>query len=248
MAAPAPAVARAAPSVAAAAAAPAPAAAARRARASRARRPADRVAAARAAAAAVAGRRRRRNGRRGGGAAGRGGTGGSGGAGTGGSAARYTCPIGLVHGAQSVEHHADEGRRRAAVRQPSTTTATTSETSRARSGSATRSTSRRSASGPNPPPARILRVPTTGAVSIAYATSGTNGLAIDLMGRLIGASHTAGARRSRSTSTNMTSTPIVSDVHGQTASTRPTISPSAATGRSTSPIPTSRRRARARRR
>ncbi len=49
------------------------------------------------------------------------------------------------------------------------------------------------ASGNNPPPARILRVTSTGSVSIAYATSGSNGLAIDLMGRLIGASHTAGA-------------------------------------------------------
>src|SRR5436190_14702076 len=47
-------------------------------------------------------------------------------------------------------------------------------------------------SDPNPPKARILRVPTTGAVTIAYATSGSNGLAVDLMGRLIGASHTAG--------------------------------------------------------
>jgi gluconolactonase len=63
--------------------------------------------------------------------------------------------------------------------------------------------------GNNPPPARILRVPTTGAVSIAHATSGTNGLAVDVMGRLIGASHTAGGVLAFNL-TNMTSTPIVS--------------------------------------
>jgi gluconolactonase len=65
------------------------------------------------------------------------------------------------------------------------------------------------ASGNNPPPARILRVTATGSVSIAYATSGSNGLAIDLMGRLIGASHTAGAVLAFNL-TNMTSTPVVS--------------------------------------
>jgi gluconolactonase len=65
------------------------------------------------------------------------------------------------------------------------------------------------ASGNNPPPARILRVTATGSVSIAYATSGSNGLAIDLMGRLIGASHTAGGILAFNL-TNMTSTPVVS--------------------------------------
>ena len=69
-------------------------------------------------------------------------------------------------------------------------------------------------SDPNPPKARILRVPTTGAVTIAYATSGSNGLAVDLMGRLIGASHTAGAVLAFNL-TNMTSTPIVSTYMGK---------------------------------
>src|SRR5206468_7850653 len=50
--------------------------------------------------------------------------------------------------------------------------------------------------GNNPPPSRILRVPATGSVSVAYASTGanpgTNGLAIDEMGRLIGASHGVG--------------------------------------------------------
>ena len=69
------------------------------------------------------------------------------------------------------------------------------------------------ASGNNPPPGRILRVTPTGSVSVAFATSGSNGLAIDLMGRLIGASHTAGAVLAFNL-TNMTSTPIVSQYMG----------------------------------
>ena len=39
--------------------------------------------------------------------------------------------------------------------------------------------------GNNPPPARILKITPTGTVSIAIADSGSNGLAIDGMGRLI---------------------------------------------------------------
>ena len=74
------------------------------------------------------------------------------------------------------------------------------------------------ASGNNPPPARILRVTATGSVSIAYATSGSNGLAIDLMGRLIGASHTAGAVLAFNL-TNMTSTPVVSGYMGKRLNT-----------------------------
>jgi len=74
------------------------------------------------------------------------------------------------------------------------------------------------ASGNNPPPARILRVTSTGSVSIAYATSGSNGLAIDLMGRLIGASHTAGAVLAFNL-TNMTSTPVVSGYMGKRLNT-----------------------------
>ena len=73
-------------------------------------------------------------------------------------------------------------------------------------------------SDPNPPKARILRVPTTGAVTIAYATSGSNGLAVDLMGRLIGASHTAGAVQAFNL-TNMTATSIVSGYMGSRLNT-----------------------------
>jgi len=70
------------------------------------------------------------------------------------------------------------------------------------------------ASGSNPPPGRILRVTPTGSVSVAFGMSGSNGLAIDLMGRLIGASHTAGAVVAFNL-TNMTSTtPIVSQYMG----------------------------------
>ncbi len=70
------------------------------------------------------------------------------------------------------------------------------------------------ASGNNPPPGRILRVTPTGTVSVAFPMSGSNGLAIDLMGRLIGASHTAGAVVAFNL-TNMTSTtPIVSQYMG----------------------------------
>jgi gluconolactonase len=73
-------------------------------------------------------------------------------------------------------------------------------------------------SDPNPPKSRILRVPTTGAVTIAYATSGSNGLAVDLMGRLIGASHTAGAVQAFNL-TNMTATSIVSGYMGKRLNT-----------------------------
>jgi len=66
--------------------------------------------------------------------------------------------------------------------------------------------------GNNPPPSRILKVPTTGSPSVAYASSGanpgTNGMAIDEMGRLIGASHGVGGIVALNL-TNMTSTTIV---------------------------------------
>jgi gluconolactonase len=66
--------------------------------------------------------------------------------------------------------------------------------------------------GNNPPPSRILRVPTTGTPSVAYAPSGanpgTNGLAIDEKGGLIGASHGVGGIVSLNL-TNMTSSTIV---------------------------------------
>jgi gluconolactonase len=80
------------------------------------------------------------------------------------------------------------------------------------------------ASGSNPPPSRILRVSPTGSVSIAYATSGpnpgTNGLAIDEMGRLIGASHGVGGIVALNLTT-MTSRPIVS-TFAATSTTTPT--------------------------
>jgi len=63
--------------------------------------------------------------------------------------------------------------------------------------------------GNNPPPSRILRITTAGAVSIAFPNSGTNGLAIDTMGRLIGANHVGGGIYTYNL-TGMTSTPIVS--------------------------------------
>jgi gluconolactonase len=69
-------------------------------------------------------------------------------------------------------------------------------------------------SQPNPPASRILRVPTTGAPSIAFPNSGTNGLAIDIMGRLMGANHVAGGVFVYDL-TNMTSTPIVSTYMGK---------------------------------
>lgn len=49
--------------------------------------------------------------------------------------------------------------------------------------------------GSAPPPARVLKVTSSGSVSIAIPpeNAGTNGLAIDANGKLIGANHTAGA-------------------------------------------------------
>src|SRR5262245_11327230 len=70
------------------------------------------------------------------------------------------------------------------------------------------------ASGQNPPPGRILKVTSTGTVSVAFAMSGSNGLAIDQMGRLIGASHVAGGVLAFNL-TNMSSTPIVSTYMGK---------------------------------
>src|SRR5262252_5627768 len=71
--------------------------------------------------------------------------------------------------------------------------------------------------GNNPPPSRILRVPTTGSPSVAYASyamnPGTNGLAIDTMGRLIGASHGVGGIVALDL-TAMTSTTIVGTYMG----------------------------------
>jgi gluconolactonase len=49
--------------------------------------------------------------------------------------------------------------------------------------------------GSAPPPARVLKVTSTGTVSVAIPAdmAGTNGLATDAMGRLLGANHTQGA-------------------------------------------------------
>jgi gluconolactonase len=49
------------------------------------------------------------------------------------------------------------------------------------------------ASGPNPPPARILKVTGAGVVSVAIADSGSNGLAVDQGGTLYGAVHKDGS-------------------------------------------------------
>jgi gluconolactonase len=145
-----------------------------------------------------------------------GGTGGSGG-GTGGSAARYTCPSGSftapnpssitltkVAGVPPFDAFNNNGNNFGNIEGTVWfgDAIYVSEIS----------------SDPNPPRARILRVPTTGAVSIAHATSGSNGLAIDVMGRLIGASHTAGAVVAFNL-TNMTSTPIVSGYMGNRLNT-----------------------------
>jgi gluconolactonase len=46
--------------------------------------------------------------------------------------------------------------------------------------------------GSNPPPSRILKITPTGTVSIALADAGSNGLAVDGMGRLIAANHKVG--------------------------------------------------------
>jgi gluconolactonase len=47
--------------------------------------------------------------------------------------------------------------------------------------------------GSAPPPSRILKVTATGAVSIAVADSGSNGLAVDVNGNLVGAVHKDGS-------------------------------------------------------
>ena len=49
------------------------------------------------------------------------------------------------------------------------------------------------ASGNGPPPSRILRIDANGAVSIAIADAGSNGIAIDATGRLVTANHKYGA-------------------------------------------------------
>jgi gluconolactonase len=48
-------------------------------------------------------------------------------------------------------------------------------------------------SGTNPPPSRVLKVMASGAVSIAVADSGSNGMAVDGMGRLVSANHKTGS-------------------------------------------------------
>ena len=123
-------------------------------------------------------------------------------------------PGGPVHGAEPVEHHADEGRRRAAVRRVQQQR---QQLRKHRGRGLVRRRPlrlrdrRRQQPAARAHPARHdRRAPSRS----RYATSGTNGLAIDMMGRLIGASHTAGGVVAFNLTT-MTSTPIVSDVHGQ---------------------------------
>jgi gluconolactonase len=144
----------------------------------------------------------------GGGAAGRGGAGGSGVAGTGGgSSARYTCPQGpftapspssitptKIAGVPPLDSFNNNGNNFGNI-----------EGAVWFDGAIHVS---EIGGGNNPPPARILRITTAGAVSIVYPNSGTNGLAIDTMGRLIGANHTMGGLFVFNL-TNMTMTPIV---------------------------------------
>jgi gluconolactonase len=147
-----------------------------------------------------------------GGATGRGGTGGgTGGSGTGGSSARFTCPSGSftaptassitltkVAGVPPFDSFNNNGNNFGNIEGPVWfgDALYVSEIG----------------GGNNPPPSRILKVPTTGSPSVAYASSGanpgTNGMAIDEMGRLIGASHGVGGIVALNL-TNMTSTTIV---------------------------------------
>ncbi len=63
--------------------------------------------------------------------------------------------------------------------------------------------------GNNPPPARVLKITPTGTVSIAIPDAGSNGLAVDGMGRLISANHKTGSLSVLSL-TGGAATPIVS--------------------------------------
>jgi gluconolactonase len=144
----------------------------------------------------------------GGGAAGRGGAGGSGVAGTGGgSSVRYTCPQGpftapspssitptKIAGVPPLDSFNNNGNNFGNI-----------EGAVWFDGAIHVS---EIGGGNNPPPARILRITTAGAVSIAFPNSGTNGLAIDTTGRLIGANHVGGGLYAYNL-TGMTSTPIV---------------------------------------
>jgi len=70
-----------------------------------------------------------------------------------------------------------------------------------------------SPSGQNPPPSRILRVTSAGAVSIAIADSGSNGLAVDKDDNLYGAVHTSGSIERFDLSTGV-ATPIATEYMG----------------------------------
>jgi gluconolactonase len=64
---------------------------------------------------------------------------------------------------------------------------------------------------PNPPPSRILKLDAAGAVSVAVADSGSNGLAVDKDGNLVGAVHEDGSISRFDLSTGMrVAPPIVS--------------------------------------
>jgi gluconolactonase len=69
-------------------------------------------------------------------------------------------------------------------------------------------------SPPSPPPARILKVSATGDVSVALDNAGTNGLAVDNSGNLIGCNHKDGAV-TRFAFPALTATAIVSSYAGQ---------------------------------
>lgn len=70
------------------------------------------------------------------------------------------------------------------------------------------------ASGNNPPPSRILKLTAGGTVSVALDNGGTNGLAVDGAGNLVGANHKDGAI-TRFTLPGFASTPLVADYNGQ---------------------------------
>src|SRR5262249_31280568 len=60
---------------------------------------------------------------------------------------------------------------------------------------------------PNPPPSRVLKVTSAGVVTVAIATSGTNGLAVAADGTLYGAVHKDGSISKFDLSTG-TATPV----------------------------------------
>jgi gluconolactonase len=156
----------------------------------------------------------------GGGAAGRGGASGGSGGGTAGgggaTTARYTCPSGQftapfpltatpmrVTGVPPADSFNNNGNDFGIIEGPVWFEGAlyVSEIAQANSGGGTSW------------PARILKITEANAVSIATGDLGTNGLAIDNMGRLVGASHKTGGVIAVNLA-NMTGTPIVQTYMG----------------------------------